>query len=274
MITNFEAGMPDLFDFAVSRVSLLCAPILIPAIEGGTMHLTRALCVIAMITMASPVATAQKGGKPKTQDRSATAAFRCAGLEPCGPSGFVVSDSIAGDGGAYVGVGDLISGSEAFLRSDGEFSFDLRAGGGGFVYLKFAEQVAGPSGSVSRKTFDEATLDSFHLNTNVINPATGQDASGALLAIPVGQTWPSRIKAFWTDPYGIDYVIRFNPDQYPGSTSVWITRESETTWSIEAGHAEIARLVSIPHDPKGKPGSLAADEGLYVLPFRILVTVP
>jgi hypothetical protein len=227
-----------------------------------------------MITVAYPTATAQKGGKPKTQDRSATATFRCAAFDPCGPSGFVVQDSLTGDGNAYVGVGDLISGSGAFVRSDGEFSFDLRAGGGRFVYLNFAEQVAGPSGSLSRKTFDQATLDSFHLNTNVINPATGQDASGALLGIPVGQTWPSRIKAFWTDPYGIDYVIRFNPDHYPGSTYVWITRESENAWSIEAGHTEVARLVSVPHDPKGKPGSLTADEGLYVLPFKLTVTVP
>ncbi len=238
------------------------------------MHVRELLCLATIIATTVPIAFAQKGGKPKPADQSGTASFRCAGLTPCGPPGFVVQDSITGDGNAYVGVGDLISGSGAFVRSDGEFSLDLRAGRGRFVYLNFEEQVAGPSGSFSRKTFDQATLDSFHLNTNVINPATGQDASGALLAIPVGQTWPSRIKAFWTDPYGIDYVIRFNPDHYPGSTYVWITREGENTWSIEAGHAEVARLVSTPHDPKGKPGSQTVDEGLYVMPFKMTLTIP
>ena len=145
----------------------------------------------------------------------------------------------------YVGVGNTLSGSGAFLRSDGELALDLRSGGGRTIYLNFAEQAAPPSGSFFRKTFTHATLASFHLNTNVINPATNQDASGALLAIPIGQTWPSRIKAFWTDPYGVEYTIRFNPDHYPGSTYVWITR-SQNTWTIEAGYTEYARLVSPP----------------------------
>ena len=55
---------------------------------------------------------------------------------------------------------------------------------------------------------------------------------------------------------------------------MWITREGENTWSIEAGHAEVARLVSTPQNPKGKPGSLTADEGLYVMPFKLTLSVP
>ena len=238
------------------------------------MHLSRALWLALTIVLAASGAFAQKGGKPQPADQPATASFRCAGFDPCGSPGFVVQDSITGDGNVYVGVGNTLSGSGAFLRSDGELALDLRSGGTRLIYLNFAVQAAAPSGGFFRKTFTQATLASFHLNTNVINPATGQEASGALLAIPDGETWPSRIRAFWTDPYGVEYTIRFNPDDYPGSTYVWITRESPNTWTVEAGYADVARLVSTPPNPKGKPGSLTADEGLYVMPFKVTFTVP
>ena len=228
---------------------------------------------VAVCVSATPTLVAQKGGKPKPADQSATASFRCAGLAsdpPCGAPDAVVADSITGDGGPYVGTGTVISGSGAFLRADGEFVLELRSGGGRTIHLSFAEQVAPPSGTFFRKTFTHATLESFHLNSNVIDPASGEDASGALLAIPVGQTWPSRIKAFWTDPYGVEYTIRFNPRDYPGSSHVWVTRDADRTWTIEARYTDVARLVS---PPQGRRGSLT-DEGLYSMPFKLTFTVP
>ena len=178
---------------------------------------------------------------------------------------------VTGDGQPYVGVGDLATGSGAHLRlADGEFVFDIRAGRGRRVYLNFAERVAGPSGSFTRKTFTQATLDSFHLNTNVIHPVTREQPANSLYAIPLGQTWPSRIKSFWTHRVPVEYTIRFNPEDYPGSTNIWITREGENTWTIEAGYNDIARLVS---PPQGRRGALT-DEGLYSMPFKVTFTVP
>jgi hypothetical protein len=235
-------------------------------------HLTLSLAV-AVCLSARPTLVAQKGGKPKPVDQSATASFRCAGLGSaplCGASGIVVPDSITGDGRPYVGTGTAIQGSGAFLRADGEFALEIRSGGGRTVHLSFAEQVAPPTGTFFRKTFTQATLESFHLNTNVIDPVSGADASGALLAIPVGQTWPSRIKAFWTDPYGVEYTIRFNPRDYPGSSHVSVSRDSDRTWTIEALYTDVARLVS---PPQGRRGSLT-DEGLYSMPFKLTFTVP
>ena len=105
---------------------------------------------VAVCVSATPTLVAQKGGKPKPADQSATASFRCAGLAsdpPCGASDAVVPDSITGDGGPYVGTGTVISGSGAFLRADGEFVLELRSGGGRTIHLSFAEQVAPPSGT-------------------------------------------------------------------------------------------------------------------------------
>jgi len=113
---------------------------------------------VAVFLSASPTLVAQKGGKPKPADQSATASFRCAGLAsdpPCGASGAVVPDAITGDGGQYVGTGTVISGSGAFLRADGEFVLELRSGGGRTIHLSFAEQVVPPSGTFFRKTFTQ-----------------------------------------------------------------------------------------------------------------------
>jgi hypothetical protein len=233
------------------------------------------LVLLALSLLGSVVVAAQKGGKPKPALMHATASFRCGAVDPdwsCSAEGFDVPDSIIGDGGSYVGTGDLLSGSGALLRDDGEAHFDIRAGSGRRIHLSFAAQVAGPSGSFFRKWFTQPTLDSFHWNTNVINPGTGLEAEGGLRAIPSGYTWPSRINAFWIDTYGVTYNIRFNPDHYPGSGYVWITRHGDTTWTIEALPADPARLLSIV-DQKGKPVA-PTDEGLYTMPFKITFTVP
>lgn len=238
------------------------------------MHVrNRAPLVLLVVSIASVVVFGQKGGKPKPQLLHATASFRCGAIIPdwsCGPAGFVVADAIMGDGGSYVGTGDLLSGSGALLRDDGEAHFDVRAGSGRKIHLNFTEQVAAPSGT-PRKTFTNATLDAFHLHTNVVTPA-GLVADGGLRAIPLYQTWPSRIVAFWTDSYGVTYTIRFNPEHYPGSTNVWITRDGDTAWTIEALHTDVGQLLSTV-EQKGKPSS-PANEGFYSMPFKITLTVP
>ena len=226
---------------------------------------------------------AQKGGKPpKAVDKIATATFRCNGPTaathepvgtPCGPSAtWGVPDAITGDGSPYVGVGTTaFPGTGAFLRSDGELEVILRAGGGRMLYLNFEKQHLPPSGSFWRKTFNFADLDAIDINTNVIDPRTNDVAGNGALSIPVGATWPTRIKGNWNDPYGVLYTIRFNPADYPGSTHAWVTRTADNAWTLFATDVDIARLVS-PGSGKGKTGP--TDEGHYLMPFEITFTVP
>jgi hypothetical protein len=239
------------------------------------MHRLFALClVVAMCLTGNSPSFAQKGGKPKPVDQSATAWFRCTGpnplegINPCGRT-----DSINGDAaGNYVGTGDLwTGGSDAFLRSDGEFVIDLRNLGGRFAYLDFRNVVSAPTG-FHRKTFEQAALEQFHLNTNVLD-ANGQELSGGLNDLIPGETRQARIKAYWTDQYGVSYTIRFNAAAYLGSTNVTVTRDTANQWTIEAFDWDIAQLVSPPERSTGKPTG-PTDEGFYHMPFKITFTVP
>jgi hypothetical protein len=135
--------------------------------------------------------------------------------------------------------------------------------------------IAGPSGEFYRKNFTEATLNQFHFNTHVLDP-NGQEFDGGLTDIPPGESWPARIKSYWTDPYcDCDFTIRFNASGYPGSTNVTVTRDftNPNQWTIEASASDIAQLVSPPQSTKGRPTGLT-DEGFYHLPFKITFTLP
>jgi len=83
---------------------------------------------------------------------------------------------------------------------------------------------------------DSDPLALFH--TNVIDPVTGGEASNGLSSIPVGATWPSRLKlAFDTvasDGKVIQWAVRFNPRDYPPSDHVSVLRTSLTSWEIFA----------------------------------------
>ena len=223
---------------------------------------------------ATSVVLAQKGNRPKDAHKIAVATFRCAindaapcptPAEPTDLPDLITSDEAR----TYTGSGDIVSGSGAFLRSDGEFMLQLRAGQNRFVNLDFRGELPAPSNNLG---FSTASTDVFQLNTRTIHPGTMQEVEGALLAMPVGNTWFARINASWTDASGVLYNIRFNPDNYPGSSYVSVTRETSDTWSIEAQQGHVARILSFPPS-KGKP-SLAVDEGLYALPFKLTFTAP
>lgn len=234
----------------------------------------------------TPAVSAQKGGKPKAVDKPGTAVFRCNGPTaathkdangtpdgtPCGPyvDGFAPDypDAITGDGDPYIGGAGqtTVGGSGAFLRSDGEFDLIVRSTNARIVFLNFESTLSAPLG---RKNFDFADATSFGLNTNVVIPGTDEVAGNGLLSIPVGATWPTRIKGGWTDTYGVAYTIRFNPTAYPGSTHASVRRNSDNTWTIFAADTDIARLVS-----PGVRHQGPVDEGSYRLPFEITFTVP
>ena len=239
-----------------------------------------ALLLLLTITL-TPTVGAQKGGKPpKPVDKAATAVFRCNGptaqtREPagtlCGPTAesLGIPDGITGDGAPYVGVlGSDGQWTGATLRSDGELLLRLRAPGPRFLFLNFEEVVQTP-GVGARKTFDFADLTDIAINTNVIDPSTSDIATNGALAIPVGSTWPTRIKGNWVDPYGQLYTIRFNPDDYAGSTYARVTRNDVNSWTLFATEVDIARLVTAGSRHRGP-----VDEGWYTMPFEVTFTVP
>jgi hypothetical protein len=63
------------------------------------------------------------------------------------------------------------------------------------------------------------------------------------------------------------WFIRFNPEKYPGSTKVLITRLSEDTWEIEARLTDIAQLLSY----SGKGKLVLTNEGYFNMPFKVTV---
>jgi hypothetical protein len=221
------------------------------------------------------VVDAQKG-KIQYVDLRATAVFRCNTVDPslpCPVDNASPKDRITGDGlGAYLGAGaDWQSGTGPFLRFDGEFSMSMVLGGGRQVMLDFRDWLSPPSPTFHRKNFETLVLEGFHINTNVIDPKTGGEAALGMRSIPVGVMWQSRIKAGWVDANGVLFNIRFNPDDFPGSDYVNVTRQAENAWTIEGLPWQRARLVS-PAVGKGKTGPV--DEGTYYMPFRIDFTVP
>ena len=236
--------------------------------------------VVVCLGLSADHLGAQKGGKPKPVDKNATVTFRCNGPTaatheppgtPCGPSAtWGVPDGITGDGNSYVGTGGapVYPNTGAFLRSDGELEVIVRTGGRRFVFLNFESIVQSPD-VTARKTFDFADLEGFDLNTNVVNPATNDLAGNGALSIPIGSTWPTRVKGNWTDPYGVPYSLRFNPPDYPGSTYAWVTRNSENSWTWFATESDVARLVSPGVHHQGP-----RNEGWYRMPFAIDFTVP
>jgi hypothetical protein len=182
----------------------------------------------------------------------ATVAFRC-------PGDCTAGDAIRGDGlGSYPA--SINANSELTLGGDGGSL------GGRVFHLDFGP-VTGCTDC--RRDFITATS-AGELQTNVINPATGSEASNGLKGIPVGATWPSFLYVnFQTVQNGatILWTVRFNPSSYPASTTVDVTRTSETSWVIEATAGHVAQLVSKQLRKRGE-----TNEGTYVMPFRIAVT--
>jgi hypothetical protein len=236
--------------------------------------------LLGMVCLAlTPTLDAQKGGgKPaKPVDQPASAIFRCNGPTaqtheppgtPCGPYTAVgAPDGITGDGEVYIGVG-AASSPGAFVRSDGELEITVRSTQTRVIFLNF-ERVVMPPGPGARKTWDFADLMDLDINTNVIDPATHVEAANGALSIPVGATWQTRIKGAWNDSYGVGWAIRFNPDTYPGSHYAWVTRTSDKQWILYATDREVARLVT-----NGERHSGPVNEGWYLMPFEITVTLP
>ena len=66
------------------------------------------------------------------------------------------------------------------------------------------------------------------------------------------------------------WFIRFDPNQYTGTTNVTATRTSETSWDIEAAYNNIGKLLQV-SSVKGK--LVLTDRGNFFLPFKVTVTL-
>ena len=193
---------------------------------------------------------------PQPTPIAMTGAFRCLGPECAG------GDRIVGDGAPYPAIQSTTQECQVDLAGSRTFFLDFTAG------------PAPCSGC--RRTFDTLTLTATHegmLRTNVVIPGTDTEATGGLNSIPVGATWPAKMKLIFNLPEagGVrGWAVRFNPRDYPGSTHLDVTRTSDNSWVIEATTAHIATLVST----GGRRDGGKINEGFFVLPFRISVTRP
>ena len=142
-------------------------------------------------------------------------------------------------------------------------------------FLDFRNVLA-PCAASCQKNFETLTITAAHssvFHTNVVNPSTGDLAANGLLTIPIGATWPSRLKVGFTTTNAsgtsVAWAVRYNPTDYPGSDLLHVTRIDATSWDVEASATDRARLVSFISKRQG--GNI--DEGVYSMPFRVRVTV-
>jgi hypothetical protein len=222
---------------------------------------------LAALSLGPPVA-AQKGKPPAPAP--ATGSFRCPGTAcPEADSTAtppVLTDAVTGD------LFDVAYGPAdgASIDSTGEFGLFLQPNGRK-VWLDFQN---GPAPCVGcRRTFSSIEITAglvAVIHTNVVDPATGLEASLGLRSVPVGATWPSRLRiAFNTvnaSGQTVQWAVRFNPRDYAPSNHIFVTRTGTKEWVLYATSAEHAMLVSVCCRQRSY-----TNEGLYVMPFRVVV---
>ena len=235
-------------------------------------YLTVATLVLGLAAVGlSQTALAQKGKPPGPAP--ATGSFRCPGVAcpdvDATATPPLLTDAVTGD------LFDLAFGAAdgASIDGGGEFALFLQPNGRR-LWLDF---LNGPLPCVGcRRTFASIDITAalggvFH--SNVINPATGLEASAGLRAIPVGATWPSRLKiAFNTvnaSGQTVQWAVRFNPRDYAPSDHIFVTRTGTREWVLYATPAQRAMLVSVCCRQRSY-----TNEGLYVMPFRVVVNEP
>ena len=197
------------------------------------------------------------GGKPPTWERAVSAQFSCPG-PTCNNA-----DRIRGDGAPYA----------VRLGGDGNLAFALTDTSRS-VTFDFTDCVT-PCVTV-RRWFTTATVGSANdlwMHTSVLVPGSSAEVAGGFHAIPVGQTWSSRIKILFKliDPAGTEFAwaMRFNPF-FTGSTNLQVTRTSDVEWLLEATPTQTAWTQTA---PTGHHAGDPTFEGNYVMPFVLRVTV-
>ena len=219
-----------------------------------------ALCLCAAGTVLATAA--QKKAKPPSSVPT-VAQFRCPSAE-C-----TLVDRISGDGPAAI----YTAADGAVLNGNGEFSMRLVDGTARFMRLDFAEMVDACVEGCRRdyETLDISASEEALIQTNVLDGWDEQVENG-LLSIEQGAEARGLLKVTFStiDDSGatILWAVRFNPLDFPGSDYVAVRRLSSTAWEIEAPQGAAARLVSKQLRKRGE-----TDEGAYIMPFKLSVTI-
>jgi len=216
---------------------------------------------------------ALQAAKPKP-DLAAQAYFRCQALSP----EFCMTDRVRDDGGAYEYFYPATT-EGASINANGEFTLRFIPGdpqNGRSIHVDFGAQVGAPTCSPATcyPGILPASLDvtDGYLRTNVVNNS-GAELAGGMLGMTCGPTYNSRLLITIPDAGGY-WVVRFYQDAFPPSTFVKVTRNSQTTWTIDATASDQPRAVLLWNgDSKGRPAG-PGQEGTYEMPFQIQVSVP
>jgi hypothetical protein len=232
------------------------------------------LCVSLGAALGAPgQALAQKGKPPA--DVPGEARFRCPAEIDC-----VGSDGIKSDGRLYVGIGAAETGQGAILNVS---NHELWLGFGENIYPLFLDLVQIDPGApclptgMCRLIDPLVTIDNEdgEFQSNVLGPGDGDaPAANGLLDVPINETWRSRLKISFYDPWGRDLLwnLHFNTIDYAGASNINVTRTDVCSWVFEPGSSDRGGLSAWGNATKGK--RVRTDEGLYLLPFRIKFTVP
>lgn len=218
------------------------------------------LRMVLPLLASSLLVPAVHAAKPLPQ-RPVTVTLRCAASVPdtlCPPDA-LVPDGVRGDGASYAAV----------LDSTGELSLDLAAGGGRTLWLDF-RNGPGPSCPTCRRDFDTLFLDHVSLHTNVVD-ANGVEVAGGLASIPVGGTSASRLRIAFNrlnaTGQTVQWAVRFNPEDYPGSDHVTVRHISTAAWEVEAFANDRAMLPSSLFRVKNSDQM----EGPFYMPFKLTI---
>jgi hypothetical protein len=208
------------------------------------------------------------------------AEFRCPLTLGC-----TTQDGIEGDSlGPYLGTTEdgsptaqegTVWASQSYFTEGGLFFFTVKPGRGRFVSFNFLQPIGvAPcaSNGSCRKNFTVVTTDSTpHASRTYPVDALGTDLPNGFMSIPVDGSARARFFMNFADPSGraILWTVRFDPNAFPGSTLLTVTRVAQGIWTIESGPSDISQLVS---EATSKGKTVKVNEGLYTLPFKITVT--
>jgi hypothetical protein len=233
----------------------------------------------AVATLSAGPASGQKV-KPGTL-YPVTAEFRCPATPDC--DGTPV-DRLVGDGLVYTGTTPAGSPTTqdgtaenlgAYFTVVGDFLFVLKSWSDRTVTFHFTEPVSAPTcGLNCKKNFTQVTTNtSVPGGRTVVVDAQGVRLPDSVRGLALNQTARAVSLINFADPSGrlLNWTVRFDPLQAPGSSYVNVTRTGTKEWLIEAADAMVASLSNY---TTGSGKQVTTQEGLYRMPFRIRVTVP
>lgn len=231
----------------------------------------------AFIVAGLAIASAAKPPKPPTTT-TATVAFRCFSApdgtmpDPCADPGEPYDepiDRVRDDkGGTY---GGTIASTGMFL-----VHFAPTAPAPRSLNIFLGPSLSTPGcGSVDNCNADGPLTDIEGVEADIrVKPLTPtfEDLPGGLFAMACGSASPALVHyTFWLPSRDGHWGLNFNPRAYPSSTEATLVRETSDKWTVQAGLANRAELISFAHSRiRGKTGP--SREGFYVVPFKLTIT--